>query len=181
MSSLHDTETKTLAAISEGLKSEYIDPEKDIWAGSPFAWILTRPSRQRGKIGEQLIEGWCVAHGLSVQRSPDSDADRIIEGKRIEIKLSTLWAGGHYTFQQIRDQRYDYLLCIGISPFTTHAWIMQKSELPIELMPHQHGGSAGNDTRWLTVRPDAVPPRLSAFGGTLEEVLTVLKGFRDQR
>lgn len=181
MPEITDKEVKVLAGISESLKGEYINPEEDVWAGSPFAWILTRPSRQRGKIGEQLIAGWCAARDLNVLRSPNSDADRIIEGKRVEIKLSTLWASGHYKFQQIRDQAYDYLLCIGISPFAVHAWIMKKSEMPMELMPHQHGGSAGQDTRWMTVRPDNIPARLNEFGGTLSQVLGVLKGFRQNQ
>ena len=178
MPAILDQEVRVLASISESLKGEYINPAEDIWAGSPFAWILTRPSRQRGKIGEQLIAGWCAARDLNVLRSTNSDADRIIEGKRVEIKLSTLWANGHYKFQQIRDQEYDYLLCIGISPFDAHAWIMKKSEMPMELMPHQHGGSSGQDTRWMTVRPGKIHPRLNAFGGTLAQVLEVLKGFR---
>lgn len=178
MPKIRDQEVRALANIYESLKGEYTNPAQDIWAESPFAWIRTRPSRQRGKIGEQLIAGWCAARDLDVVRSPDSDADRIIEGKRIEIKLSTLWANGHYKFQQIRDQKYDYLLCIGISPFDVHAWIMKKSELPLELMPHQHGGGSGRDTRWMTVRPDNIPPRLNEFGGTLAQVLMVLKGFR---
>ena len=153
-------------------------PQEKIWDIAPFLWLYDYRGKERQKIGEQLIAGWCAARDLNVMRSPNSDADRIIEGKRVEIKFSTLWANGRYVFQQIRDQEYDYLLCMGISPFNVHAWIMRKSELPLELMPYQHGGSSGRDTRWMTVRPDSIPSRLNEFGGTLSQVLVVLKGFR---
>ena len=168
-----------LAAISESLKREYVEQEESQWKDSPFAWILARrSSRQRGKIGEQLIAGWCAARDLNVLRSTNSDADRIIEGQRVEIKFSSLWSNGQYLFQQIRDQEYDYLLCLGISPFSSHAWIMKKSEIPFDRLKHQHGGSRGRDTWWLTVKPMVPPEWLGQFGGTLGDVLTTMKGFR---
>ncbi len=108
---------------------DYVDPAKDPWIGSPFAWIRTRPSRQVGTIGEQLVAGWAAAKGLDVVRTGDSDADRVINGKRIEIKFSMLWTSGRYVFQQIRDQRYDYALLLAISPFTASCWVVPKSVL----------------------------------------------------
>lgn len=84
-----DRDVQILAVLSVGLRSEYLSRSNSEWVGSPFEWILSRPSRQKGKIGEQLIAGWCAARELNVLRSPDSDADRIIEGHRVEIKFST--------------------------------------------------------------------------------------------
>ena len=49
-----------------------------MWAGSPFQWIKSRPSRQIGKIGEELVADWCVKKGFSVKRS-----------MRIELFLGT--------------------------------------------------------------------------------------------
>ncbi len=101
--------------------------------------------------------GWCAARELNVVRNPDHEADRIIEGHRVEIKLSMRWRNGSYTFQQIRDQDYEYLVCLGPSPFDAHAWIFRKAELPFRLLKHQHGGRAGRDTWWLTFPPDRPP------------------------
>jgi hypothetical protein len=44
----------------------------------------------------------------------------LINGHRVEIKFSTLWQEGIYNFQQIRDQNYEYAVCLGISPFEAH-------------------------------------------------------------
>ena len=40
-----------------------------------------------GSIGEQLVAGWFAAKGLDVLRTGDSEADRVIDGKRVEIKV----------------------------------------------------------------------------------------------
>lgn len=177
---IEDPETKILAAIAEGLRSEYVDHDA-FWKNSPFAWILSRPSRQRGAIGERLVAGWCAAHDLNVLRCPDSDADKIIEGKRVEIKFSTLWKNGRYTFQQIRNQRYDYLLCIGVSPFIAHAWIVKKSEIPFSQIPHQHGGIRGKDTWWISVHPGGSHLAFGNQKGNMLDVYRMLAALRKKR
>ena len=52
-----------------------------MWAGSSFQWIKSRPSRQVGAIGEKLVSHWCVAKGLDVARSPDSETDTVLNIK----------------------------------------------------------------------------------------------------
>lgn len=176
---IKDRNVKILASRSLGLEKEYVSSKKETWAGSPFAWILSCPSRQRGKIGEQLLTEWCVERGLKVFRSNNSDSDRIIEGQRIEIKFSTLWGSGAYTFQQIRDQEYDYLICLGVSPFNAHAWIMKKSQIPFKNLKHQHGGSRGRDTWWLSFKPNDPPGWLKQFGGKLSHVYKILSSIQN--
>lgn len=125
-----DPEVRLLASIAEAIKPDYVNnQEDDPWARSPFGWIKSRPSRQVGKIGEQLVAGWCAAKGFNVNRSSSSEADRIIENKLVEIKFSTLWETGIYKFQQIRDQNYDFVFCLGISPLDAHCWVISKETL----------------------------------------------------
>jgi hypothetical protein len=171
-------ETRILAGISQALEADY-RTENNEWEGSPFAWIKTRPSRTIGAIGEKLVAGWLAARGFNVVRSPDSDADRIIEGKRVEIKFSTLWENGGYKFQQLRDQKYDLALCLGVSPFMAHCWVIPKADIMrlwrVEhLIQSQHGGQDGADTAWIPVRPDAVPEWMGRYGGDLAEAITQL-------
>lgn len=157
-----------LGRISLELANSYVGTGNDPWEGSPFAWILSRTSRQKGKIGEELVASWLTEAGFSVERSPDSEADRLINGKRVEIKLSTLWGNGTYVFQQLRDQNYDVIICIGLSPDAAHAWVMKKSEIPFSELRHQHAGVNGSDTWWLPVNPAKIPEWLMPYGGTLE-------------
>ena len=175
---INDPEVQLLASLSATLKRDY--PDSAIWENSPFGWIKSRPSRQAGKVGEQLVAGWCAAKGLDVTRSPDSDADKIIGGMRTEIKLSTLWKSGGYKFQQLRDQNYRIAICLGLSPFDAHCWVLTK-ELIMEKwgdpagLPVQHGGQRGSDTAWLSVNPLSVQPWLKACGGSLSAAFSVLE------
>lgn len=173
-----DPDVRIFAALAADKESEYADDDV-MWDGSPFRWIKTRPSRQIGSIAEALVSGWCATRGFDVVRSPGSDADRIVNGHRIEIKFSTLWTDNLiYKFQQIRDQNYDFCFCIGVSPFDAQAWLIPKLELrtsrPPSLVP-QHGGAVGRDTKWLSFVAASPPAWLEPFGGRLGDVAKLLK------
>ncbi len=168
---IHKPEVQRLAAIASILSDDY-KSDTDPWAGSPFAWIRNVPSsRTKGKIFEELVERMSAKQGLAVTKSPDSNADRRIAGLRAEIKGSTLWKGGTYRFQQIRDQNYRILVCLGISPFDAHLWVVPKDAV-MRLWQEgkiisQHGGAAGNDTAWIKVDPASPPDWIHPYGGTL--------------
>lgn len=141
---IDDPNVRLLAGLASTLHPDYLDQDYS-WKGSPFAWIRTRQSRQVGKIGEQLVAGYLAAKEFDVVRSPDSDADRIINGVRIEIKFSTLWKAASYKFQQLRDQNYEIAICLGISPFNAHCWVIPKKVIldgceKLEGLSYQHGG-----------------------------------------
>ena len=174
---ISDLDVKLLGAIADTLSENYSDDDLP-WEGSPFAWIRRRPSRSIGAIGENLVEGYFAARGFEVTRSSDTDSDRIINGLRTEIKFSSLWESGTYTFQQIRDQNYDVLVCLGVSPFNAHCWVLLKSVIMehwgTDRLPHQHGGQRGRDTVWLTFDPDDAPAWLSQYGGTLARAADVM-------
>ncbi len=177
MDRISDPDVRLLASLAGALESDYLSPENDPWGGSPFAWIRSCPSRQVGKIGEQLVSGWCAAKGLDVVRASDSQADRIIGGLRVEIKFSTLWKSGVYKFQQLRDQDYEYAICLGLSPFSAHCWVISKTLLKKHVIGHtpQHAGRSGTDTFWLSFPANQAPEWLDTCGGTLAQAFRVLE------
>lgn len=181
---IQDPEVRILASIASMLKSDYIREEADDpWARSPFGWIKTLPSRQVGKIGEQLVAGWCAAKGLDVTISGDSEADRVIAGKRVEIKFSTLWKSGIYKFQQFRDQNYEFAICLGISPFDAHCWVISKAMLGEHVIGHtpQHTGKGGTDTFWLSVDPSKPPEWLKSCGGRLKDAYKIMREWKEDQ
>lgn len=173
-----DIESKLLGDLAEDLRPQYEEADF-MWVGSPFAWIKSRPSRQIGAIGEKLVSNWCKTKGFEIERTGDSDADRVINGHRVEIKFSTLWSdNGIYKFQQIRDQDYEYCFCLGVSPFEVQAWFIPKNEIRNPRPPaltHQHGGSEGRDTLWLSFAAVNPPVWLAPFGGTLDKVEKLIR------
>ncbi|MBY0313756.1 MAG: hypothetical protein K2W85_16950 [Phycisphaerales bacterium] len=178
MRRIADADVRILASCSATLQGDYADDDF-AWQGSPFAWIKTRPSRQVGVIGEKLVAGWLATRGFDVVRSPDSQADRIINGARAEIKFSTLWKSGSYKFQQLRDQDYAFALCLGISPFDAHCWVIPKRVILAQWgkgagLESQHGGRAGSDTAWLSVVPGDEPAWLRQCGGRLADAAALV-------
>lgn len=155
-------------------------PSDRIWNTAPFLWMFDLSPKERERVGKGLVAGWCAARNLDVVKSPDSDADRIIEGARVEIKFSTEWESGQYVFQQIRDQNYRFLICIGISPFDAQAWIFEKKKIPFSKLKHQHGGDRGRDTWWISLDPSD-PPEWMGGRGSLTNVYKMLAGLKREK
>lgn len=145
----------------------------DPWAGSPFEWIVRLPSRSRGRAGELIVESWLEAMAFEVRPPTNSGHDRTVSGRRVEIKFSTLWESGGYVFQQLRDQDYEYVVMLGISPTTAQCWIIPKDEAFSRAVP-QHGGAAGRDTKWLRIPASNPPEWMGQYGGELESALPIL-------
>lgn len=173
---IEDPEVQLLAALALSIEPDFT-PDEDEWLASPFGWIKRKPSRTVGKIFEQLISGWCAAKGFDVTASPNSESDRVIGGLRVEIKGSTLWKGGGFKFQQIRDQAYDVVICLGIHPYDAQCWVIPKEVVmrhPEGVVP-QHGGRAGTDTAWLSFDAASPPRWLHEWGGRLSDAHHVLR------
>lgn len=174
-----------LAAFSQTLRNDYEDQGDANWVGSPFNWIRARPSRLKGAIGEKLVAGYLACKGFDVTRSPDAEADRMVASCRAEIKMSMLWKGGAYKFQQFRDQNYDFALCLGISPFNAHCWVLPKRVIlerwKTGEIVSQHGGTAGTDTAWLHVEPGDPPAWLRAWGGSLSDAIKLVSRLTGQQ
>jgi hypothetical protein len=172
----HSKDFKLLATAANYIRDD-IEKEKVTWKDSPFYWVLFLPPASKGKLGAQLIKQWCSLKGLSINTSPDSQADLLINDHRVEVKFSTLWQSGIYKFQQIRDQNYEYMVCLGISPHDAHCWVISKATLEEHVIGHmgQHTGRGGRETFWLSVNPNSVPGWLEECGGSLPEAFIVLK------
>lgn len=176
---IRDPDVRILASLAATLETVY-EPPDDPWAGSPFGWIKRRPSRQVGAIGERLIAGWLATRDFDVARCSDTEADRLVNGHRVEIKFSTLWKSGVFKFQQIRDQRYDLLLMLGLMPFDARCWVIPKKALmqrwgDPDGPRSQHAGQAGRDTAWLSFPAQSPPLWLAPFGGTLAQASRALR------
>ena len=172
-------EFAVLSQISAELSAEHLSGEDDLWVGSPFAWIRREPSRTRGKIGEELVERWVTSRGAKVERSDDSDADRLINGRPVEVKMSTLWESGIYKFQQIRDQSYEYLIALGISPHEAHCWVLGKDLLEQHVIGKlgQHTGDEGDETAWISFEPQQPLPWMEGTGGSLEAAWDLIEAW----
>lgn len=173
------SETAVFIEVSDQLSRTYAG-DLILWTGSPFAWILTLPSRTKGAVGEKLIAQWLVRNGFRVTRPANTGCDIVVNNIKFEVKFSTLWKSGGYTFQQLRDQDYAFVFCLGISPQAVHAWLLPKHVAWEHGIP-QHGGSKGQDTRWLTFPASNAPAWLKQYGGDLHTVRKMIEAIANSQ
>lgn len=97
--------------------------------------------------------------------------------------LSTRWESGVNRFRQVRDQDYEFAICLGVSPFDAHCWVISKEVLRQHVIGHipQHTGRGGTDTFWLSVEAASPPPWLNPCGGRLAEVYRILRTWQTRR
>lgn len=173
---IYDCAVCQFADVMNEINSETDVVERPEWRDSPFKWMLTLGPKVKGAIGEKAVEKWLSKYGFDVKKPESSEHDRIVNGHKIEVKMSMMWDNGTIRFSQIRDQDYEYAVLVGYEPHDVKMWIVPKA-LAVELTVPQHGGAAGEDTRWFGFLPNEVPEALKPYGGSPEKALQVAKKF----
>lgn len=93
-----------VARLSDEIHAQRVEERTDPYAASPFGWIRQEASATRGSIAALMVRRWAEEVGLPTADRTNSDHDLRINGLKIEVKLSTLWSGTSFKFQQIRDR-----------------------------------------------------------------------------
>jgi len=161
-----DDDLAFVSRLSAELRGELLDETADVWAASPFGWIRAQPSARKGAIGVAIVRAWANSAGFTVTRATHSDHDLVVSGLKIEVKLSTLWANGGFTFQQLRDQDYEHVCLLGIEPQEVRLWTLPKP-VALKHARGQHTGERGQDTSWVSFKAASPPPWLQPYGDTL--------------
>ncbi len=89
------------------------------WTGQPHEAFKHLANSSKGDAGEEFIKIYTEALGFKVENrvSRLGDWDVKINGKTFEVKCATEDIAGSFQFNHIRyDSKYDYLLCLGITP-----------------------------------------------------------------
>jgi hypothetical protein len=96
------------------------------------------------------------------------------------VKTFFMWGAGNIKFQNIRDNKFDFVLCQGIYPSASFGWLIPKEEIWVdgELQERpgltlQHGGSGGGDDAWIGVNPRDVHDWMKPYGGTTNALIKV--------
>lgn len=172
-----EADLAVFTALSAEVQAEYATTEDDPWEASPFQWILGEASRRRGAIGERLVKAWARRNEIVVASPTDTGHDCVLDGVRVEVKLSTLWKSGGYKFQQIRDQSYEVAALLGLQPQIVQLWMVPKDVL-WEQSVGQHTGADAQDTKWLSFQASDPPSWLDEYGGTLDDARAALEQAR---
>lgn len=131
------------------------DRDVDPYIGSPFLIYKEMSSKRKGKFFEELVSEYCEQLGFVVTRPKKSEYDRIINGRRCEIKGSMLWGqGDQFRWQQIRvGQDYDVIIFLAMYPDRVDMYSSSKNEVEEYVTTqdenghwkhNQHGGKTVN-------------------------------------
>jgi hypothetical protein len=152
------------------------------WSGSDFNWMLTLSTGARGAVGRQLVEAWVGSLGIPTGRVSENNAHYVLAWDlRIQVKTSTMWESGHFRFQQIRDQNFDLLLCLGLQPDDVSVWLFPKDVVLEHLsgVGGQHTGASARETYWMNLAPGANNSWVDEYGdqfSTAKDFLSDLSG-----
>jgi hypothetical protein len=132
----------------------------DPWEHSPFRWIRTMPAPSRAKVAVDIVDLVLRGAGFVVVPRTGPGHDRVVQSTRVQVRFSTLWSAGWYTFQKIKaSPGYDAMVLLGLSPRGAHAWVVDQ-DTAVAL------AAAGTEAGWLTVNPASPPPLLAHAGGS---------------
>jgi len=144
--------------------------KKEAWKNSPFKEFYDLVGKTKGAIGELLYEEYVTKKGCHVKRSLSPEFDRVVDGRKKEIKLSFQWKGkaGSFRWQQIRPiHQWDDIVFIAIYPNRIEFYEADKETIlehviiendKGEWVNNQHGGRKVNSgTFWITGTPQDFP------------------------
>ncbi len=88
------------------------------WAGQPHQAFKNLPNSSKGDAGEEFIKRYVTELNFTVEKLERlGDWDLKIADKKFEVKLASEDISGNFQFNHIRyDSKYDYLLCLGVTP-----------------------------------------------------------------
>jgi hypothetical protein len=143
-------------------KIDLIDPkllteeaEDQRYVNSPFRNLKNLHAKQKGKRYEAITEQVLKKMGKSVGKPKNTDHDRIVNGKKIEIKGSTLNKNTeNFSFLQIRpDQDYDLMYFSMFYPNEFVIMSMDKDtilkNIQKGIFKKQHGGNKADSGTYL--------------------------------
>jgi len=165
---------KTLEKITGTLKAKY--PASKEWDSSEFDWIRGLPPASKGVIGRYVGYALLQHYGLTVTAYK---YELRINGQGVLVRMGTKWVGNVLKFQNIRNNPFDHVLCIGLYPKSAYAWLVPKDEIwkdgvvrdDRDGVKKQHKGADA----WISVDPKKVQDWLEPYGGTIDEMIKVAK------
>ena len=168
---IHDPEVARLVEIANRLEHRYVD-DGDVWDGSPFEWIRGGLASRRKGVA---LKSSCP-NGVSRKdcKLPNPGTVMLIASSPdCEQRFKAPLCGRmvRTDFSKSGTKNYRILLCMGISPYDAHCWVIPKDDVmrlwDEGIITSQHGGSGGSDTAWIAVNPASPPNWIRPYGGTL--------------
>lgn len=165
---------KALEKITNSLIGSY--PATQEWNDSPFNWIRGLPPASKGVVGRFTGSRLLQDYGFTVTAYR---FELRVNAQSILSRMATKWEGDIVKFQNVRDIKFDHVLCLALYPKSAYAWLIPKSEIWLNGkvradrlgVRSQHKGADA----WIDVNPKSAHPWLKPYGGTIDDMIKVAK------
>ncbi len=144
------------------------------WIGQPFYSIKILGNSSKGDLAEEFVMTYCRELGFNVEdkKTRLGDYDKIINGKKFEIKMATEDKGGSFQFNHLRyDYKYDFVLCLGISPSKILFEIYSKSDIATGKAGTMVSMGRGQNSSFKLTKPLSALKPISKFKKEMQSAL----------
>jgi len=152
-------------------KEKHVDKK---WTDKPLYLIKILANSSKGDLAEEFVMVYCKALGFKVEdkKTRLGDYDKIINGKKFEIKMATEDLTGNFQFNHIRyDYKYDWVICLGVSPDSILFEIYSKAEIATEKAGNLVSMGRGQNSSFKLTKPKNTLKPISEFNDELKSLL----------
>jgi len=117
-----------LVIFHDVTKRKIIDKK---WTNSMHESFKHLGNTSKGDAGQEFIMKYAIELGFTAEDfGRTGDRDVMIQGKDFEVKLASEDTSGSFQFNHIRlDYKYDFLLCLGVTPDNLVFGIWSKADV----------------------------------------------------
>ena len=142
----------------------------DIWSSSLFERIKVSSTCEKGRFGEKIIKHYHTLSQDVIENRTSIQHDIIINGSKVEVKLSCMNKSGYFKWLQIRaDDYFDTLYLVSVFPNEVRIFNIPKKDLMILISENhvksQHGGkrNINYSIKYLGIKANAMPDWFTKF------------------
>ena len=142
-----------LALLIKIAKEKHVDKK---WTDQPLYFIKILANSSKGDLTEEFVVEYCRELGYTVEDKPTrlGDYDKIINGKKFEIKMASEDLNGNFQFNHIRyDYKYDFVICLGFSPSEILFEIYSKADIATEKAGNLVSMGRGQNSSFKLTKP----------------------------
>jgi len=144
-------------------KEKHIDKK---WVDKPLYLIKILANTSKGDLVEDFVTEYSNSLGFTAIKNPtrQGDYDVKINNQKFEVKMATEDVSGNFQFNHIRlDYKYDWLLCIGVTPSEILFQMYSKADLATSKAGNLVSMGRGQNSSFKLTKPKHTLRSISGF------------------
>ncbi len=143
------------------------------WAGRPHEEFKHLGNTSKGDAGQEFITQYAKKLGFNAENfGRTGDRDVMIGTKNFEVKLASEDVAGSFQFNHIRlDYKYDYILCLGVTPDKLLFGIWSKADIATSKAGNLVSMGRGQNSSFKLTKKKSNLEDIHKLKNTLKEII----------